>query len=91
MNDPNSQNQQFFSDLSVNVRDIQTLITDIFNKIYEKQGLEFSNFVLNGDNKSNLEQDLSTVIGNVVDTSSVVLKNKEKVKTLLESKNINKL
>jgi hypothetical protein len=78
-----SQIQKFFSDLSVNVKDIQRLITDIFNKIYEKQGLEFSNFVLNGDNKSNIEQDLSTVIGNVVDSSSVVLHNKEKVKTAI--------
>lgn len=77
------QIQKFFDDLSINVKDIQKLITDIFNKIYEKQGLEFSNFVLHGDNKSNIEQDLSSVIGNVVDSSSVVLQNKEKVKTAI--------
>lgn len=78
-----NQIKKYFDDLSVNVKDIQTLITTIFNKIYEKQGLEFSNFVLNGDNKSNIEQDLSSVIASVVDTSSVVLKNKEKVKTAI--------
>lgn len=75
--------KRFFKDLDVNVKNIQDLIRDVFNKIYEKQGLEFSNFVLNGDNKSIIEQDLSTVIGNVVDNSPVVLKNKEKVKTAI--------
>lgn len=74
---------KFFKDLEVNVKNIQDLITNIFNQIYEKQGLEFSNFVLNGDNKSIIEQDLSDVIGATVDKSPVVLTNKEKVKTAL--------
>jgi hypothetical protein len=75
--------QKYFLDLEVNVKDIQQLITNVFNKIYEKQGLEFSNFVLNGDNKTIIEQDLAGVIGNVVDNSPVVLRNKEKVKTAI--------
>ncbi len=75
--------KKYFKDLDVNVKNIQTLIGEIFNKIYEKQGLEFSNFVLNGDSKSIIEQDLAMVIANTVDNSSVVLKNKEKVKTAI--------
>lgn len=78
-----NQIKRFFKELDVSVRDIGILITNIFNKIYEKQGLEFSNFILQGDNKSIIEQDLSNVIANVVDDSSVIFKNKEKVKTAI--------
>ena len=72
--------KRYFKDINIQVRDIEALITNVFNKIFEKQGLEFSNFVLNGDSKSIIEQELSDVIAVAVDESSVVIKNKEKVK-----------
>ena len=75
--------KKYFKDVQVNVKDIETLITKVFNKIFHKQGLEFSNFVLHGDSQSVIEQKLNDVIGSAVDESSVVITNKEKVKTAL--------
>ena len=75
--------KKYFEEDSIRVRDLQTLIEIVLHKIYERQGLEFSNFVLKGDNKAIIEQNLGEVIGIAVDESSVVLKNKEKVKTAI--------
>ena len=75
--------KKYFKDVQVNVKDIETLITRVFNKIFHKQGLEFSNFVLHGDSHSVIEQKLNDVIGSAVDDSSVIITNKEKVKTAL--------
>lgn len=75
--------KKYFSDLEVKVRDIETLITKVFNKIFLRQGLEFSNFVLKGDSNSVMEQNLNDVISSAVDESSVIVSNKEKVKTAL--------
>ena len=86
-NDFYSQTQntikKYFTDIDVKVKDIESLITKVFNKIFSKQGLEFSNFVLHGDSHSVIEQNLNDVIGSAVDESSVILGNKEKVKTAL--------
>lgn len=86
-NDFYSQTQgtikKYFADIEVKVKDIEGLITKVFNKIFSRQGLEFSNFVLHGDSHSVIEQNLNDVIGNAVDESSVVISNKEKVKTAL--------
>ena len=75
--------RKYFGDLNVKVKDVEGLITKVFNKIFSKQGLEFSNFVLNGDGHSVVEQNLNDVIGCAVDESIVVMGNKEKVKTAL--------
>lgn len=75
--------KKYFSDVNVQVRDVEALITKVFNKIFLRQGLEFSNFVLKGDSHSVIEQNLNDVISLAVDESSVVLGNKEKVKTAL--------
>jgi len=86
-NDFYSQTQdtikKYFSDVDVRVKDIESLITKVFNKIFHRQGLEFSNFVLRGDSHSVIEQNLNDVISLAVDESSVILANKEKVKTAL--------
>jgi len=71
--------RKYFGDLNVKVKDVEGLITKVFNKIFSKQGLEFSNFVLNGDGHSVVEQNLNDVIGCAVDDSTVVTENKEKV------------
>jgi hypothetical protein len=75
--------KKFFKDIQVNVKDIEGLITKVFNKLFLKQGLEFSNFVLHGDSHSVIEQKLNDVIGLAVDDSSVIISNKERVKTAL--------
>jgi hypothetical protein len=74
---------RYFNDTDVKVKDIEAIITRVFQTIFSRQGLEFSNFVLKGDNQSVIEQNLHDVISTAVDGSSVVLKNKEKVKTAL--------
>jgi hypothetical protein len=75
--------KKYFSDSSVKVQDIESLITTVFKNIFSKQGLEFSNFVLHEDSESVVEQELNEVISSAVDESSVIFKNKEKVKTAL--------
>lgn len=75
--------KKYFLDIEVKVKDVETLITKVINKIFLRQGLEFSNFVLKGDCHSVIEQNLNDVISLAVDESSVILSNKEKVKTAL--------
>lgn len=75
--------KKYFADIDVRVKDVEALITKVFNKIFSKQGLEFSNFVLKGDSQSVIEQNLNDVINLAVDESKVVISNKEKVKTAL--------
>lgn len=75
--------KKYFVDINVQVRDMEKLITKVFNNIFSKQGLEFSNFVLKGDSNSTIEQNLNDVISLAVDESNVILGNKEKVKTAL--------
>jgi hypothetical protein len=59
------------------------LLKATLNDIYYKQGLEFSDFVLKGENPDAVEKQLFDVIGVAVDESSVVPKNKEGVKAAL--------
>jgi hypothetical protein len=75
--------KKYFVDIELRVKDIDGLITRVFNQIFYKQGLEFSNFVLHGDSHSVVEQNLDDVIASAVDGSSVIITNKEKVKTAL--------
>lgn len=75
--------RKYFVDTDVRVRDVEILITRVFNKIFTRQGLEFSNFVLKGDSQSVIEQNLNDVISLAVDESNVIIANKEKVKTAL--------
>ena len=75
--------KKYFIGINVKVKDLEGLITKVFNKIFLKQGLEFSNFVLYGDSHSVIEQNLNDVISLAVDESSVILGNKEKIKTAL--------
>lgn len=67
----------------VSVRDITNLINETIHKLYHKQGLEFSNFILNGDNKDVVEESLHKVIAQVVDESSVIEKNRTIVKNAI--------
>ncbi len=75
--------KKYFSDVDVKVKDVEALITKVFNQIFLRQGLEFSNFVLRGDSHSVIEQNLNDVISLAVDESNVIVNNKEKVKTAL--------
>lgn len=75
--------KKYFEEVEISVRDIASLIQQVFGKLFLKQGLEFSNFVLNGKGQNMVEQKLHKVIASAVDESSVIVKNKEKVKISL--------
>jgi hypothetical protein len=70
-------------DAQLRVSDCLSLIETSINQLFYKQGLEFADFVLHGENQQAFEKDLPDIISSVVDQSGVVLKNKEEVKTSL--------
>jgi hypothetical protein len=74
---------KYFKDSHVSVKDINALIKTIFNNIYYRQGLEFSNFVLHGDSQSVVEQNLNEIISEAVEKSKVISKNQSTIKTAL--------
>lgn len=75
--------KKYLKEESVSVRDITKLIDEVIHSIFYQQGLEFSNYILHGKSQQVIEKDLQDVINSVVDNSSVVDKNKEKVKTAM--------
>lgn len=77
------QLKENLKDNNMNVKDLASLIEGTIRDIYYQQGLEFANFIVNGDSKNVVEKDLADIIGTTVDKSPVVLKNKEKVKSAL--------
>jgi len=77
------QLKKYLKDKNVQVKDALELISKTIHKVFYKQGLEFSNFILNNESKDIVEHNLYDIISSVVDESSVVTKNKEKVKSAL--------
>lgn len=75
--------KKYLKEESVSVRDLTKLIDEVIHSIFYQQGLEFSNYILHGKSQQVIEKDLQDVINSVVDCSSVVDKNKEKVKTAM--------
>lgn len=69
--------------VGIRVKDIVSLLEAAFNQLFYQQGLEFSDFVLRGDNRGAFEKDLYDTISKVVDESPIVKRNKENVKSAL--------
>ena len=67
----------------VQIKDSLTLIENCFHEIYYEQGLEFSNFILNSPVTYALEKNLYDILARIVDKSSVIMTNKQKVKASL--------
>ena len=67
----------------IRVQDISQLINDTIHRIFYKQGLDFSNFILHNESKQTIEQDLPQLINQIVEESAVVQNNKEEVKKAL--------
>jgi hypothetical protein len=59
------------------------LIESTIHKIYYKQGLEFSSFIIDQNSRDIKEIALADIVGEVVDESHIKLDNKEKVKKAL--------
>ena len=65
------------------VKDIYPLLEEILHSIYYRQGLEFSDFILNHNDKDIIDQSLQTIVSRVVDDSNVLIENKGAAKTAL--------
>jgi len=59
------------------------LIETAIHKIFYEQGLEFSNFILSEGSEYGSERSLNDIINSIVESSSVIGKNKGKVKKAL--------
>jgi hypothetical protein len=65
------------------VQNVYELFEEILHNIYYRQGLEFSEFILNHSDKDVVDQSLQTIVFRVVDDSSVVVENRGSVKKAL--------
>ena len=72
-----------FKLLEVKITELFDLFEEIIHTIYHKQGLEFSDFIINGVNKEAIDDTLRMIVGRIIDDSSKKIKNKEKIKTAL--------
>ena len=75
--------RKYLQEELVVIRDLSKLIDEVIHNIFYQQGLEFSNYILHGESQQVIEKDIQEVINYVVDNSSVIVKNKEKVKTVM--------
>ena len=77
------QLKKYLSENDINATKILELIEQTIHSIYYKQGIEFSSFVIEGHSKDILEVALPDIVGDVVDNSHIVQKNKSEVKKAL--------
>ncbi|MGL1888695.1 MAG: hypothetical protein OCD76_19435 [Reichenbachiella sp.] len=69
--------------IDVKVKDVYSVFEQIIHGIFYRQGLEFSDFVLNDSNKGVIDDSLSTIVAHIVDDTSIKIGNKYKVKRAL--------
>ena len=67
----------------VSIQDVAGLLGSTLENIYYNQGLEFSEFLLNGGCKDTFENNLHDTVSDIVNNSNIVDKNLNKVKTAL--------
>ncbi|MBL7557662.1 MAG: hypothetical protein JNM24_17665 [Bdellovibrionaceae bacterium] len=73
----------FLRDLDVHVKDCYALINSALNKLFYKQGLEFAQLMNDPTQTIAFEKSLPETISEVVDSSTVVPKNRDAVKQAL--------
>lgn len=78
-----SQLSNYLSEEGVRVRDVFKLVDECIHKIYHQQGIEFSTFILEGRSRDSLEIVLPELVNEIVDNSTVVMKNKQAIKRSL--------
>ncbi|MBO9483851.1 hypothetical protein [Salinisphaera sp. G21_0] len=67
----------------VQVKKVAEMLKSTVEIIYYQQGLEFSDFLLNGGASDNFEKNLSETVDLILDSSNVIDRNRNKVKTAL--------
>lgn len=75
--------RNYLKDAEVKVKDCLRLIETLLNQLYYQQGIEFADFILHSASEGAFDKSLPDLVSRVVDESSVVIKNKENVKTAL--------
>jgi uncharacterized protein (DUF2164 family) len=78
-----AQLKNYLKDVEVKATKVLELIEQTIHKIYHKQGIEFSSFVIEGKSKDIIEVALPDIVGDVVDNSHIAVKNKTQVKKAL--------
>lgn len=73
------------SNSGTRARDAATLITEVLKRLFKQQGLEFSNYIANEEDNTSqgVEGFLSDIVSQTVEDSSIVIKNREQVRTAL--------
>ncbi len=59
------------------------IFEEVIHSVYYRQGLEFSDFIINGINKEVVDDTLRTIVARVVDDSTKKIQNKSNIKTAL--------
>ena len=77
------QLKKYLTDKDINATKLLELIETTIHGIYHKQGIEFSSFVIEGQSKDIIESALPDIVGDIVDNSHIVQKNKNEVKKAL--------
>lgn len=75
--------KRYLREEDVKVRDCVELIDLTLNKLFYKQGLEFSDLVSTGYSKEAFEKSLPGTIAEAVDESKVIIRNRQRVKQVL--------
>lgn len=65
------------------IKGVFELFETIIHSIYHGQGLEFSDFIINGVNKEIIDDSLRQIVAKVIDDSGKKIQNKELIKTAL--------
>ena len=63
----------------IRVQNAIDLLESVLHRLFYQQGLEFSSFVLKGENKDAIEKNLVDLISQVIAESSVITKNRDHV------------
>ncbi|MCF7916954.1 MAG: hypothetical protein K9L61_04175 [Candidatus Omnitrophica bacterium] len=74
---------EYLKQIDVKVRDCVVLVESLLNKVFYDQGMEFSDFVLKGENQDAVEKMLPDFISATVEESSIIPKNRRVVKSIL--------
>jgi len=75
--------KKYLDHINIKISDCFSLIEDIINKLFHKQGLEFADFVLKNKSQDAIDKNLPDIISLTIDESSVNPKYKEDIKSSL--------
>jgi hypothetical protein len=67
----------------ITIRDPESLVFGVINRLFKQQGIEFANFVSQQQGVTAVEKSLADIVAEVVDSSAVVPKNRALAKTLV--------